>query len=308
MQISEKGLAFIAAHEGFVSRAYLDPAGVLTIGYGFTMGSRMFASWWRAHHGGALALGDTISREAANRLLLKLLDEEYAPYVAQALPGLPQAAFDACVSVVYNLGPRALSWRWAKALKAGDLDAAAALLAKTGVTAGGKRLAGLVRRRREEAELLLSGDYGSFGHGPSLSERMVRDLQSGLSALGYRPGGIDGILGPRTRQAVLAFQKNHPPLLTDGIAGPATRAELDRALSRVKANRLSACSGIAASGTAHLSGFDWQHVLLVGVLVIAAFLALAVAWRHRGRIRFVVATALAEIAGRIAPTHSRSPT
>ncbi|GGB51073.1 hypothetical protein GCM10011316_23930 [Roseibium aquae] len=51
MKTSDQGVAFIAAHEGFVSRAYRDPAGVITIGYGFTMGSRIFSEWWRGQPG-----------------------------------------------------------------------------------------------------------------------------------------------------------------------------------------------------------------------------------------------------------------
>ncbi|WP_417667328.1 glycoside hydrolase family protein [Roseibium sp.] len=295
MKVSEKGLAFVAAHEGFVSKAYLDPAGVPTIGYGFTMGSHLFASWWRAHHLRPLALGDSITREAANKLLLKLLDEEYAPYVERALPDLSQHAFDACVSVVYNLGPRALSWRWARALKAGDLKRAASLLAKTGVTADGRRLAGLVRRRRDEADLLLDGNYGPLGRMSGLSVRAIKDLQSGLRKLGYRPGKIDGIFGVLTRKAVRAFQKDHPSLLPDGIAGPATRSTLERELSRLRGNKVSACSGLAASGTAHLAGLDWHKVILAGVLLTAVVLVLALLWRYRGRIRLAASLVLAAI-------------
>jgi len=42
MKVSDRGVAFIAAHEGFVGRAYRCPAGIPTIGYGFTMQSRIF--------------------------------------------------------------------------------------------------------------------------------------------------------------------------------------------------------------------------------------------------------------------------
>lgn len=39
MQVSEKGLKFIAGHEGNPLTGYLDPVGVPTIGVGFTMRS-----------------------------------------------------------------------------------------------------------------------------------------------------------------------------------------------------------------------------------------------------------------------------
>lgn len=56
----------------------------------------------------------------------------------------------------------------------------------------------------------------------------VLALQQQLRALGYAPGAIDGVDGPRTRAALLAFQKT-AGLAADGIAGPATWAALERA-------------------------------------------------------------------------------
>ncbi len=286
MRVSDKGLAFIAAHEGFVARAYLDAAGVLTVGYGFTMRSRLFAGWWRARHGRGLKPGDTLSREEANRLLLTLLDEEYAPPVARLLKGLSQAAFDACVSVVYNLGPRALGWKWARALKTGDIDLAARLLAKTGTTAGGRRLAGLVRRRRDEAGLLLSGSYGPAAGraGTGLPDPDLKDTQQDLTRLGYDPGPPDGIIGPRTRKAVLRFQRDNPPLAIDGVAGPATRATLRRLLEQKTGSRTAAAAGMVSAVASRTAGFDWAAAMWSAVALVCAVLFVSLLWRHRGRI------------------------
>ena len=49
---------------------------------------------------------------------------------------------------------------------------------------------------------------GTGLHRASGSDR-VRELQWRLRALGYRPGPIDGIFGPRTRAAVGWFQYKH---------------------------------------------------------------------------------------------------
>ena len=57
----------------------------------------------------------------------------------------------------------------------------------------------------------------------------VRRLQQRLADLGYLPAdGVDGVAGEQTRFAVLGFQK-WEGLGRDGVAGPATRAALDRA-------------------------------------------------------------------------------
>lgn len=49
----------------------------------------------------------------------------------------------------------------------------------------------------------------------------VRDLQKKLKAAGFDPGPIDGIFGPKTQAAVMAFQRA-AGISVDGIAGPQT--------------------------------------------------------------------------------------
>ncbi|MBB3020627.1 N-acetyl-anhydromuramyl-L-alanine amidase AmpD [Microvirga lupini] len=53
----------------------------------------------------------------------------------------------------------------------------------------------------------------------------VAEIQRALLARGYDPGPIDGDLGPKTRKAVEAFQREHG-LKADGIAGPVTLGAL----------------------------------------------------------------------------------
>jgi len=53
----------------------------------------------------------------------------------------------------------------------------------------------------------------------------VRAVQQALSDAGH-PTAVDGDHGPKTRDAVTAFQRANN-LTVDGIVGPATRAALD---------------------------------------------------------------------------------
>lgn len=53
----------------------------------------------------------------------------------------------------------------------------------------------------------------------------VVQLQQQLTELGYDVGKVDGLFGPATRHAVIAFQKVNG-LARDGIVGPRTRAAL----------------------------------------------------------------------------------
>lgn len=285
MQVSAQGRAFIARNEGFVSCAYRDAVGVITIGYGFTMRSRSFSTWWLSHHRKALALGDGMTRHQADDVLVHLLDEEYAPLVEQRFGPLPQARFDACVSATYNLGPRCLQWKWAAALAAGNATDASAKLSRTGVTAGGRKLAGLVRRRKEEADLLLSGSYGQGREVTDLVSEETREAQRLLARLGYHPGPIDGRVGAAMREAVRRFQADHPPLLVDGRVGPATSTALRRATSSdTQVRTLVSTVGLSVLGGA-TQGVGWARLLLtiaaLCLLIVSAFCA----WRYRGVLK-----------------------
>ena len=53
----------------------------------------------------------------------------------------------------------------------------------------------------------------------------VRKIQRGLHRLGYQPGSVDGLFGPRTDAAVRWFQRKHG-LKSDGVVGAQTLAHL----------------------------------------------------------------------------------
>lgn len=58
----------------------------------------------------------------------------------------------------------------------------------------------------------------------------IKTAQAALIKKGYSCGvhGVDGVYGPDTRTAIVAFQQKHKPLEIDGILGPLTWAELLR--------------------------------------------------------------------------------
>jgi N-acetylmuramoyl-L-alanine amidase len=71
------------------------------------------------------------------------------------------------------------------------------------------------------------GDRRLYRRHPMVHGDDVADLQRRLSALGFDPGGVDGIFGDRTGEALSEFQRN-VGLVPDGICGHLTIAELTR--------------------------------------------------------------------------------
>ncbi len=55
-------------------------------------------------------------------------------------------------------------------------------------------------------------NYGGYGSGNGYSDSSgsrVADLQSRLASAGYYHGAIDGIMGPATRRAIRAYERDH---------------------------------------------------------------------------------------------------
>jgi len=62
-------------------------------------------------------------------------------------------------------------------------------------------------------------------------DRQIYKLQLDLFILGYNPGPLDGVYGPKTKAAVVRFQRDHG-LIPDGIVGPRTLACLNAKIIR----------------------------------------------------------------------------
>lgn len=73
---------------------------------------------------------------------------------------------------------------------------------------------------------------------PTVSSNV--DVQHALNRLGYAgkdsmPLKEDGIIGPNSKYAIASFQREHPPLAVDSVAGPQTKARLSQALLAIAA-------------------------------------------------------------------------
>ena len=64
------------------------------------------------------------------------------------------------------------------------------------------------------------------GTSPQPAPRYVRDAQRALRDLGYEPGPVDGVVGPRTREALVRYQRAERIAVT-GRLDPETMVRLD---------------------------------------------------------------------------------
>lgn len=141
MKISQRGINLIKHFEGFEAKAYLCPAGVLTIGYGHTKGVKQ---------------GMIISEKEAEELLKGDLEHSENAVNKLVKVEVTQGMFDALVSFVFNLGEGNFgSSTLLKKLNSKDYYGASEEFKKWRL-AGGEVLDGLVRRRAAERNLFNS--------------------------------------------------------------------------------------------------------------------------------------------------------
>jgi DNA invertase Pin-like site-specific DNA recombinase/peptidoglycan hydrolase-like protein with peptidoglycan-binding domain len=118
-------------------------------------------------------------------------------------------------------------WMPAARVGLGAIVAILVLLAGTGTGVASGAPQGVLPAKMADAAPLERGS----GFGAVREARRVKTLQRSLRRLGWAPGPVDGLFGPRTEAAVRRFQAARG-LATDGVAGPVTWRSLARALAR----------------------------------------------------------------------------
>lgn len=145
MKTSQKGINLIISFEGFSAQPYLDSAGIPTIGYGNTY-----------YPGGKkVTMKDpAITKEKGVELFSAVLPTYEKIVNAKVKIPLTQNQFDALVSHTYNTGGSDGLFSLINK-KAGE-EEIRNWFTKKYITAGGKTLNGLIRRRKAEADLFFA--------------------------------------------------------------------------------------------------------------------------------------------------------
>ncbi|NIF06642.1 lysozyme [Chryseobacterium sp. Tr-659] len=145
MKTSQKGINLIISFEGFSAKPYLDSAGIPTIGYGNTY-----------YPGGKkVTMNDpAISKEKGVELFSSVLPTYEKIVNAKVKVVLNQNQFDALVSHTYNTGGSDGLFSLINK-RAGETEIRNWFTTKY-ITAGGKTLNGLIRRRKAEADLFFA--------------------------------------------------------------------------------------------------------------------------------------------------------
>lgn len=221
MKSSDKGIALIKAHEGMRLNAYLCPGKKWTIGYGHTSAAGL----------PTVREGMRITRTEAETILRRDLAMFEARVNRLVKVPLTQHQFDALVSFDFNTGKLHSSTLLKRLNEGKHAEVPRHLMRWT--KGGGRELAGLVRRRRDEAELWRSLDPGATGGVADIAE-------------------IDEPKPPKT----MAESKTGNTAIVTGIVG--TIAPINEALKATR-ETVDGASGLVAAG-------PW---LLLAIVLIA---------------------------------------
>ena len=145
MKTSTYGVNIIKRFEGCKLNAYVDPGtgGLpITIGYGNTA----------YEDGSKIQLGDKITQQRADALLLNLIPKYEAIIKGKVTVNLNQNQFDALLSFVWNTGGSKTLFSLINTNDTGVYD----FWTKNYIKGGGVVLPGLVSRRKTEADLYIN--------------------------------------------------------------------------------------------------------------------------------------------------------
>jgi lysozyme len=142
--ITQQTLDMIKKHEGFRSKAYQDVVGVWTIGYGNTF----------YLDGTKVKEGDKVTTEEGEKLLRSVVEDFAKKVTNEIRVQLTDCQFGALVSFTYNVGIGAFRRSTLlRKVNADPEDPDIRYEFNKWVKAGGKVYPGLVKRRKEEANL-----------------------------------------------------------------------------------------------------------------------------------------------------------
>ena len=212
MKTSSAGREAIKRREGEKLTAYLDSAGVWTIGVGHTTVAGP----------PTVTKGLKITASQSIEILARDLAKVEGEVLSAVKVPLTQNEFDALVSLDFNIGPGAFKKSTlVKKLNAGDkAGAAQQFLVWNKATVGGKKVAlkGLTTRREDERKQFLSGATASPKAvpkptpkpSPIETEATVKIVQQILIEKGYNEtGAADGKMGRLTKTAILAAKSEN---------------------------------------------------------------------------------------------------
>lgn len=173
-KVSQVGIDLIKQFEGCSLKAYLCPAKVWTIAYGRT----------GQVDGVLIKSGMTVTQSKAEILLMEDLNNSKYSKAVDKLNVDNQNQYNALISFCYNLGAGIFTGSLLAAIKAKNWDSVAdqmLLYNKARVNGVLQPLAGLTRRRKAEAELLLKQEVDTTVEDKELSAAVSKIIKNNIN-------------------------------------------------------------------------------------------------------------------------------